>query len=119
MIVFSISLALIFLAVIALMTAFGMLPLFVLALYLGLSALTFFMYWRDKNAARKNTRRTPENTLHLLAIFGGWPGALIGQQKLRHKTQKVSFRVVLWLTIIINISSLVGLYLGIDSLLAL
>ena len=113
---FSISLSLIFLAALGLLTLFGKLPTIVLVVYLVLSLITFYMYWKDKNAARKNEQRTPENTLHLFALFGGWPGALIGQQKLRHKTQKVSFRVVLWLTVLGNLAMLTGLLYALGSL---
>ena len=109
---FSLSLASIFLAAISLLTVLDRLPILVLALYAGLSVVTFVVYWEDKSSARKGTRRTPENTLHLLAVAGGWPGALIGQQTLRHKTQKVSFRVVLWLTIFANAGVFLSLFLG-------
>lgn len=105
---FSISLASLFLAVLAVLTLVGRLPILVLIVYLLMSVATFLIYWKDKSAARNNTRRTPENTLHLLAVLGGWPGALIGQQTLRHKTQKVSFRVGLWLTVSINIGVLLA-----------
>ncbi|MDX1351958.1 MAG: DUF1294 domain-containing protein [Thiomicrorhabdus sp.] len=75
--------------------------------YLGLSLLTFMVYWADKSAAQDGRWRTPENTLHILALIGGWPGAMIAQQKLRHKTQKQPFLSIFWLTVIANI---VGLY---------
>lgn len=32
--------------------------------------------------------RTQESTLHGLSLLGGWPGALIAQQVLRHKSKK-------------------------------
>ena len=41
--------------------------------------------------------------IHFLSLVCGWPGALVAQQTLRHKTQKKSFRLVFWLTVIINI----------------
>lgn len=65
-----------------------------------LSALTYLLYAKDKRAARKELRRTPEKTLHLFALVGGWPGALLAQAQLRHKTQKQPFKTLLWLTII-------------------
>jgi uncharacterized membrane protein YsdA (DUF1294 family) len=34
--------------------------------------------------------------LHLLSLAGGWPGALVAQRAFRHKTQKLSFKIVLW-----------------------
>ncbi|WP_353805552.1 DUF1294 domain-containing protein [Pseudoalteromonas sp.] len=42
--------------------------------------------------------------------MGGWPGSLIAQQWLRHKSKKRSFIAVLWLTIIANCSALSSLY---------
>jgi len=37
----------------------------------------------DKSAAQRNAWRTPEGTLHMLSLVGGWPGAMIAQQILR------------------------------------
>ncbi len=74
--------------------------------YIGASMLTYFIYWIDKNAALSGGRRTPENTLHLLSLFCGWPGALIAQQKLRHKTKKQPFRFIFWLTVVVNIGGI-------------
>ena len=34
--------------------------------------------------------------LHLLELLGGWPGGLIAQQVLRHKTRKLSYQVIFW-----------------------
>lgn len=72
-------------------------------MYLGLSLLTFVAYALDKSAARNNTWRTPESTLHLLALAGGWPGALLAQQWLRHKSVKAEFRAVFWATVVFNV----------------
>ena len=44
-----------------------------------------------------------ERTLHLMAFLGGWPGALIGQRQFRHKTQKVSFRIVFWILVVLHV----------------
>ncbi len=87
----------------------GMLPLPVWLVYLVMSALTFAVYWLDKSAAGSNRSRTPEKTLHSLALLGGWPGAMIAQQVLRHKSSKESFRAVFWFTVLINIALLAWL----------
>jgi uncharacterized membrane protein YsdA (DUF1294 family) len=71
--------------------------------YLLLSAVTFVIYAIDKAAAKGNARRAPENTLHLLALLGGWPGALLAQHWLRHKSSKKSFRRVFWVTVLANL----------------
>jgi uncharacterized membrane protein YsdA (DUF1294 family) len=80
----------------------GKLSPVVLWLYLGASVVAFFAYWVDKAAARRDRWRTPEGTLHLYALFGGWPGALLAQRVLRHKSSKVKFQRVYWATVIIN-----------------
>ena len=48
-----------------------------------MSALSIGMYALDKSAAKKGGQRTPENTLHLLSLGGGWPGAMYAQQLLQ------------------------------------
>ena len=84
-------------------------PPLIFGIYVISSALTFIMYAADKSAARKGASRTPENTLHLLSLAGGWPGALIAQEKLRHKTRKQSFRSVFWVTVLVNTGTFVWL----------
>lgn len=67
-----------------------------LLLYLFMSLLTFRVYAHDKRRAQAYERRTPEKTLHSLELLGGWPGGLIAQQKLRHKTKKTSYQTTFW-----------------------
>jgi uncharacterized membrane protein YsdA (DUF1294 family)/cold shock CspA family protein len=84
-------------------------PIWVHALYLGASLVTFVVYAVDKRAAGTSRRRVPENTLHLLELAGGWPGAIVAQQTLRHKTAKRSFRVAFWTAVAVNILLFVAL----------
>lgn len=95
-----------FLALLAWLSAAGRLPSAVLGLYLGASLVAFVAYARDKSAAKKGRWRTPENTLHLFAVIGGWPGALVAQGLLRHKSRKRSFQIAFWLTVAINCGAL-------------
>jgi uncharacterized membrane protein YsdA (DUF1294 family) len=60
------------------------------------------MYAKDKRAARDGNWRISESTLHALSLFCGWPGAIIAQVKLRHKTKKKSFRIAFWFTVLAN-----------------
>ncbi|MCE2595764.1 DUF1294 domain-containing protein [Motilimonas cestriensis] len=85
------------------------LPIWFTAVYGLMSVLTFALYGKDKLAARKKRWRVKERTLHLFALFGGWPGAMLAQQKFRHKTQKQPFRVIYWLTIVANCAVLAWL----------
>ena len=80
----------------------GKVPLSVLCAYLGLGTITFIAYAIDKSAAQNNEWRTKESTLHLFSLMGGWLGALVAQNKLRHKSKKEEFQTVFWATIILN-----------------
>jgi uncharacterized repeat protein (TIGR01451 family) len=84
-------------------------PALIIAVYFVVSLLTFIMYSVDKSAAQNGDWRTPESTLHFLSLAGGWPGALIAQQKLRHKSKKQPFRMVFWITVILNLTVFVWL----------
>jgi uncharacterized membrane protein YsdA (DUF1294 family) len=84
-------------------------PVWVAGAYLVLSICCCILYGRDKLAARSGNRRIPERTLLLVGLAGGWPGGLVGQQMFRHKTQKRSFRVQFWLTVIVNTAGFVVL----------
>ena len=85
-----------FFAFLGVSTATGRLPPLLFGVYAAASLIAFAAYALDKAAARGGHRRTPENTLHLLALLGGWPGALLAQQVFRHKTRKLSFQLLCW-----------------------
>jgi len=78
------------------------LPVWVLGLYLLASIAAFVAYALDKSAAKNDQWRTQEVTLHLFALIGGWPGALVAQLLLRHKCKKQSFQDVFWVTVVLN-----------------
>lgn len=75
----------------------------VATLYMFFSVIAFIHYARDKSAARSGRRRTSEKRLLILGLVGGWPGALLAQQTLRHKTSKRSFQLQFWLSVVINL----------------
>lgn len=110
-----------FLVIVGVSVLTAKMPPLILALYMVVSLLTFIMYAVDKSAAKKGAWRTQESTLHLLSLAGGWPGALVAQQKLRHKSKKQSFRSVFWLTVLLNCAVFVWLLTptGADTLRAL
>lgn len=93
-----------FLACMAIMVYAKILAPFLLLLYVGFSALTFFLYWYDKRKARKDEWRIAENTLHSFSLMGGWPGALLAQRFFHHKSRKRSFQLIFIMTITLNIT---------------
>ena len=99
----------VFLIGVGVATLLDYLPLIFLYLYLLMSGITFIFYAWDKSSAKKAKSRIAEATLHYLSLFGGWPGALMAQQFLRHKSVKKSFRMLFWITVLLNISSLIYL----------
>ena len=84
----------------------GRVHIIVPALYFFISVITFIMYAIDKSAATNDSWRTPESTLHVLSLLGGWPGAMIAQKILRHKSSKQSFRSAFFATLMINLAGL-------------
>jgi uncharacterized membrane protein YsdA (DUF1294 family)/cold shock CspA family protein len=91
-----------FFAVLGIAVVLGKLPPQALGLYAGASLAAFLAYGLDKSAARNGRWRTKESTLHLLALVGGWPGALLAQRVYRHKSKKREFQVVFWATVLVN-----------------
>ena len=102
--------ALLFLGAIGASVMTDRLPAIIAMAYVALSLFSFVAYALDKSAARRGAWRTKEGTLHLLALAGGWPGALIAQQTLRHKSKKTSFRIVFWVTVLLNCFVLVWMH---------
>ncbi len=98
----SLSLVGIFVVALLLLTYQLTLPIWLPLSYLGFSLVCFTLYGLDKSAARRKRWRIKEKTLHLWALLGGWPGALLAQGYFRHKTQKRSFRLAFWFTVILN-----------------
>ena len=89
-------------------------PDWMMWLVAGMSLLLLRFYWHDKRAAQRGRRRTPENTLHLIALLGGWPGALVAQGLFRHKTSKRSFQIVFWIPLILNVAAIAWLKMTFD-----
>ncbi|MCU6205277.1 DUF1294 domain-containing protein [Enterobacter cloacae] len=78
--------------------------------FLLINVLTMVIYGADKMAARKGMRRIPEVTLLVFGVLGGWPGAIMGQQIFRHKTQKQPFKTWFLMSVVVSILATVALY---------
>lgn len=84
----------------------GWLPIAFAGLYLVASVVALVAYAIDKSAAQSRQWRIKESHLHMLALIGGWPGALLAQKTLRHKSRKAQFQTVFWLTVLLNCCAL-------------
>lgn len=106
------AIATVFMAFVAASACLGKLPVFVPVWYLGASLAAFSAYALDKSAAQSGRWRTRESTLHLLGLLGGWPGALVAQKLLRHKTRKRSFQLIFWSSVLLNCTVVVYLVIS-------
>ena len=77
-------------------------PRFVLGYSILISAVTYLLYRHDKKRAESGGWRTPESTLHLFELLGGWPGAFLAQRAVRHKISKASYQVTFWTIIALH-----------------
>ncbi|GAA1055302.1 hypothetical protein GCM10017608_24230 [Agromyces luteolus] len=87
----------------------GAVPWWLAAWYGAASLVAFTAYGADKAAAQRSAPRVAEQTLHLVDLAGGWPGAIVAQQLFRHKTRKRSFRRSFWGTVVVNALLAAGL----------
>lgn len=98
-----------FFIVYAIVAASWTVPNWVAGLYLAASALCLAVYAIDKAAARAGRWRVAESTLIVLGLAGGWPGAIVAQQVLRHKSNKASFRAAFWGSVLLNVAGFITL----------
>jgi uncharacterized membrane protein YsdA (DUF1294 family) len=103
---FAIGFAMLFMGALGGLAARGMLPTVVPVFYAVASIAAAIVYRLDKSAAARNGWRTSEAVLHVMALIGGWPGALVAQQVFRHKSRKLSFRLAFWTTVALNCGAL-------------
>lgn len=68
------------------------------------SVVALGAYALDKRAAVRGTWRTPEARLHLIALLGGWPGALLAMRLYKHKRRKAAFVRVFWVTVVVHLA---------------
>lgn len=99
-------LAMLFFALLAYLTITGQAPLWIIAWYGIFSGVALALYWHDKSAARASQWRVPEGWLQIAGLVGGWPGSLVAQNRLRHKSRKVEFQAVFWITVGANVAGL-------------
>jgi uncharacterized membrane protein YsdA (DUF1294 family)/cold shock CspA family protein len=95
--------ALAFMALLGLGFWASVVPAFLVLSYLVFSHLTYGVYLWDKAGAIRGAWRADPRLLYALAFLGGWPGALIAQDRLRHLTKNDRFRRFFWLATTFNV----------------
>ena len=91
-------------------TWFWRVPFWVGLAYVGMSLIALLVYADDKDAAQRGRWRTSEQTLLTIGLLGGWPGALVAQRLLRHKTRKATFQGPFWASVLVNIGLFVAFF---------
>lgn len=91
-------------------------PVWVLAAYLMLGAVSFGVYGFDKRAARRGEWRVTEASMHGIDLIGGIAGGLVAQLAFRHKTRKQGFVTVTAIIALVHILALGSLCLGLWSI---
>lgn len=79
-------------------------------LFLGVNALTIWLFWSDKRRAIAGRRRIREADLLMLAAVGGSLGALFARRTFRHKTRKEPFGTMLLLICCGQIGAAIGFW---------
>ena len=77
--------------------------LIIIAFLVLVNIIAYVMMLWDKRKARKQEWRVAEATLLILSLIGGAVGLLVGMFTLRHKTRKISFKVVVIIGLIVSI----------------
>lgn len=78
----------------------------------AVSWFTYMIYAWDKRQARDQEKREPERILHFIELAGGWPGALLAQLRLRHKSSKFTYQFVFWIIVIVYEAVAVDFLMG-------
>jgi uncharacterized membrane protein YsdA (DUF1294 family) len=73
------------------------------AVYFVASVVTFVAYGWDKLKASRGGWRVAEQTLHLMELLGGWPGALAGQSLFKHKRSKRAYMRWFWAIVAVHV----------------
>jgi len=72
------------------------------------SLVTFTLYAADKKKAKKNQWRIKESTLILAGFLMGGLGGVLGMSVLRHKTQHIKFKLLVPISLVLNIAVVVA-----------
>ena len=68
-----------------------------------INIVTFFLFGIDKRRAIKNRWRISEAMLLTFSLIGGCVGGIIGMSVFHHKTNKMKFKIIIPLILMLHI----------------
>lgn len=74
--------------------------------YILINIISFALYALDKKKAIAGKYRIPERTLIFFAFLGGGIGSLLGMYICHHKTQKLKFRILVPLWLVVHVAAI-------------
>ncbi len=81
-----------------------------IAYLIAINISSFTLYGIDKLSAIYKWQRVPEKLLHLLALTGGSPMALLAQYFFNHKTSKKQFLVTYWVIVVVQLALIYAVF---------
>ena len=78
--------------------------LYVLLILAVWNCITFGMMGFDKRRAKTGGWRVPEKRFFLCSFLFGGPGVALGMSVFRHKTQHMSFKILVPLSIFLDVA---------------
>ena len=84
---------------------------YIIIYLLIINVIGFAIMWIDKRRAKMMEWRIPEKMFFLVTLFGGGIGTIAGMYKFRHKTRKKYFTIGLPFIMIVEIISILYLWL--------
>ncbi len=67
---------------------------------IAINVSSFLLYGIDKFTALYRLKRVPEKLLHLTALLGGSPMAIVAQHLFHHKVSKTNFLLAYWIIVL-------------------
>ena len=69
----------------------------------SINLLALVLFGLDKSKAKRGNRRISEKALLGISLIGGAIGGLLGMLAFRHKTKKLSFKVLFGIVLLLNL----------------
>ncbi len=82
---------------------------YIITYLICINIITFFVYYLDKQKAKKNAYRISERNLIGLTLIGGCLGAIVSMNLFRHKTKHLKFTLGIPLILALQIISVIYL----------